>query len=439
MSIRNHPRRRGVALAAVALAASLAITACGGSNSGTGTTTSTAKSNEKITLTVATFNEFGYDSLYAQYMKLHPNIKVVPKKAATSQEARDNMNTRLAAGSGLSDIEAIEVDWLPDLMQAPDKFVDLTSDEVKGRWLDWKTQAATTPDGKLLGYGTDSGPEAICYRADLFKKAGLASDRDSVAKMLTGDWDNYFSVGQKFVAKSNGVAWFDSAGAILQGRLNQMKNPYSSSDTEEKIIPLDQNKAIKDIYDSTVKASKDEKLSAGLAQWSQDWVNSFQTGKFATMLCPAWMTGVIEGNAKGVKGWDIADVFPGGGGNWGGSYLTVPKMGKHTEEAKALAAWLTAPEQQITAFKTKGNFPSQKAALDNAELLKQTNPFFNSAPVGKIFSDRAKAVTVNPFKGPNYFAETTAVSDALNRVDVDKTDSADASWKKAVAEVAGLG
>ena len=32
-------------------------------------------------------------------------------------------------------------------------------------------------DGKLIGYGTDIGPEAICYRADLFKKAGLPTDR----------------------------------------------------------------------------------------------------------------------------------------------------------------------------------------------------------------------------------------------------------------------
>ncbi len=65
------------------------------------------------------------------------------------------------------------------------------------------------------------------------------------------------------------------------------------------------------------------------------------------MLAPSWMLGVIEGNAAGVEGWDIANVFPGGGGNWGGSFLTVPAQSEHPEEAKALADWLTAPEQQI--------------------------------------------------------------------------------------------
>ena len=77
------------------------------------------------------------------------------------------------------------------------------------------------------------------------------------------------------------------------------------------------------------------------------------------MVCPSWMLGVIEGNAAGVKGWDIANTFPGGGGNWGGSFLTVPTQGKNQDAAKKLADWLTAPEQQIKAFKAKGTFPSQ--------------------------------------------------------------------------------
>ena len=112
---------------------------------------------------------------------LNPNVTIEAKKAATSNEARDNLNTRLAAGSGASDIEAIEVDWLPELSQYPDKFVDLNDPAVEGRWLDWKVAQATTADGKLLGYGTDIGPEGICYRADLFEKAGLPTDREEVA------------------------------------------------------------------------------------------------------------------------------------------------------------------------------------------------------------------------------------------------------------------
>ena len=70
------------------------------------------------------------------------------------------------------------------------------------------------------------------------------------------------------------------------------------------------------------------------------------SGEFAAMLCPAWMHGIIEGNAPDITGWDVANAFPEGGGNWGGSYLVVPANGKNVEAAQQLADWLTAPERR---------------------------------------------------------------------------------------------
>jgi len=425
------------ALAAGATSIAMIATACSsGTTSGDATT---ASSNEKITLTVATFNEFGYEDLLAEYTKLNPNITVEQKKAATSNEARDNMNTRLAAGSGLSDVEAIEVDWLPELMQYPDKFVDLTDKSVEGRWLDWKVAQATTADDVLIGYGTDIGPEGVCYRSDLFAAAGLPTDRAEVATLLGGEsatWDKYFAAGKQFAAAGTGVPWMDSAGATYQGMINQVDNAYEEKDGT--VIAAD-NPQVSDIYNTVLGAAVTDGLSAHLQQWSDDWTASFQTNGFATMLCPGWMLGVIEGNAKGVTGWDIADVFPGGGGNWGGSFLTVPAQGKHTAEAKALASWLTAPEQQIKAFIAKGTFPSQQEALTSQDLLGVANAFFNNAPTGEILANRAKAVSVSPFKGPKYFAINDAMQQALTRVDVDKTDDPASSWAKFLTEVKNLG
>ncbi len=318
---------------------------------------SSVAGDEKVTLSVATFNEFGYDDLYAEYMAANPNVTIVPKKAATSNEARENYFSKLAAGSGLSDIEAIEVDWLPDVMQTSDKLFDLTGDDVAGRWLEWKAAAATTVDGKLVGFGTDIGPEAVCYRADLFEKAGLPTDRDEVAAAMGTTWEDYYNLGKQFVAKSGGVAWFDSADAILQGQMNQLPNAFSSSDTEEVLIPLDQNQPVKDMYTSILAASVDDGLSAHLQQWQTDWTNAFQKGSFATMLCPGWMLGVIEGNAEGVQGWDIANTFPGGGGNWGGSYLTVPAQGANPEAARALAACVDRAGAADQGVQGQGHVP----------------------------------------------------------------------------------
>ena len=174
-------RRTIAATVAGAAAIALVVTGCStGGDAGSG--------DEKITLTLATFNDFGYtDDLLAQYTELHPNITIVQNKAATSNDARDNFFTKLGAGSGLADVEAVEVDWFAEMMQYSDKLTDLSSPDVADRWVDWKTAAATDANGRLVAYGTDIGPEAVCYRSDLFAAAGLPTDRDEVAALLKGD------------------------------------------------------------------------------------------------------------------------------------------------------------------------------------------------------------------------------------------------------------
>ena len=394
---------------------------------------STTTDNTPITLTLATFNKFGYsDAMLAQYHTLHPNVTVVQNIAATSQAAQDNMFTKLAAGSGLGDVEAVEVDWMPKLKQYGNLFVDLTTTDTKSRWLDWKTKAATV-NGRLIGAGTDIGPEAICYRSDAFAKAGLPSDPVGVTQLLTGDWNNYYSVGERFAKANTGVAWFDSAGATFQGLANQYHNFFEADDGS---VVATTNPDVKNAFVSVLTASS--KSSAHLQEWSTDWNAGLANGAWATMLCPSWMLGVISGNGPKIKDWKIANVFPNGGGNWGGSYLTVPTQGKHTKEAKELALWLTAPEQQIAAFVTTGNYPSQVGAYNNPALTGATNPYFGNAPIGQIFADRAKAVTVTPYKGVKYAAIMQAVQDGLTRVESRK-QTIDASWAQVVSDIKALG
>nr|WP_286219474.1 ABC transporter substrate-binding protein [Paraoerskovia sediminicola] len=416
----------------------LTLAACGSSADGDASSTDggdSGSSDEPVTLTISTFNEFGYDDgLLDEYMELNPNVTVEHTKADTSQAAGDALRNALGAGSGGSDVAAIEGDQFALFMQYADKFADLSDPELADRWLSWKTDQATTPDGKLIGYGTDIGPEGICFRSDLLEEAGLPSDREGVAEWMGDTWEDYFKAGEEYTEKT-GKPFYDSAGAIRQGMINQMENAYEEDDGT---IIATENPELKEMYDTLLEES-DKGLSAGLSQWSQDWNEAFKTGGFATTLCPGWMLGIVEGNAPDVTTWDITNSFPGGGGNWGGSFLTVPAHGEHVEEAKALANWLTAPEQQIKAFESKGTFPSQVEALSDPAITDAVNPYFNDAPIGQILADRADAVTVSPFKGPNYQAINDFMADALGRVDVDKVDDAESSWTKFVNDVNGLG
>lgn len=426
------------ALGASAIAAALVLASCsgGGSSSSDGSSESGdggSTSGGDVTVTLATFNDFGYtDELLQEYMDSHPGVKVVHNRAATSDDARANYFGKLGK-SGLADIEAVEVDWMPEVMQYADLLQPVPED-LKSRWLDWKVEGATDSEGNLIGYGTDIGPEAVCYRMDLFEEAGLPSDPDEVASLLEGDWANFFSVGDKYVEGSGGKAFYDSAGAISQGMLNQVKAAFEDPDNGEIIATT--NPEVKSIYDELTAASATQ--SAKLSQWSDDWYAGMANGAFAATLCPGWFLGIIEGNAPDVTSWNIANVFPNGGGNWGGSYLTIPANGKNVEAAQELADWLTSPEIQAKAFANVGTFPSQVEALTSPEVTDYTNPYFNDAPVGKILADRADAVTVSPFKGPEYFKVMTAFQDALTRTE-DGSQTPTVSWDQFVSEVDAIG
>ncbi len=426
--MKSRALRRAAAAAAAASATALVLAGCAGSSD----SPSSGSGDEEVELTIATFNDFGYtDELLQEYMDEHPNVTIVHNRAATSNDARANYFQKLGK-TGLADIEAIEVDWLPEVMEYADLLAPVPTD-LSDRWLDWKVEAATDAEGNLIGYGTDIGPEGVCYRSDLFAEAGLPTDRDEVAAMLEGDWSTYFEMGEQYV-EATGNAFFDSAGGTYQGMVNQLPAAYEDPETGE--ITATENPEVADIYDQVLEASADQ--SAHLGQWSDDWFAGLSNGAFATMLCPGWMLGVIEGNAADTTGWDIANVFPNGGGNWGGSYLTVPGNGANVEAAQELADWLTAPEQQIKAFEAAGTFPSQNEALTDPTLLEATNAYFNDAPVGSILSDRANAVTVSPFKGEYYFQINDAMQQALTRVE-DGTQDAQTSWDQWVSEVELIG
>ena len=230
------------------------------------------------------------------------------------------------------------------------------------------------------------------------------------------------------------TAWYDSSGGTAQAMINQVE--YSFEDEDNTVIAAD-NPEVKAVFD-TVTGNAADGLSTGLTQWSEDWTASFQNDGFATMACPGWMLGVIEGNADGVEGWDIANVFPGGGGNWGGSYLTVPAQGDHLEEAKELAAWLTAPEQQIKAFEAKGTFPSQVDALDDPALTARPTRSSTTRPPARSSPSAPRRCRSSPHKGPKFADINTAFQQAIQRVDEGK-ETADEAWESFLADVERLG
>ena len=228
--------------AAVAGAASVALlaSAC--------TSGASAEGDSDITLTITTFGTFGYDDLYAEYEAANPGITIEATNIDTGGNARTDAFTKIAAGSGLSDIVAIEEGWLGAIMEVSDQFVDLRDygiEDRKSDWVDWKYAQATDPDGRVIGYGTDIGPAGVCYNGALFEAAGLPSDREEVATLLEGDWAHYFEVGKQY-ADATGKAWYDQSGFVWNSMVNQLDEGYYTSDGE---LNVDGNAELKERFD----------------------------------------------------------------------------------------------------------------------------------------------------------------------------------------------
>ena len=425
MSKTRNGWGRRKALAATLLAVAVGVV-------GIAAGTASAKTND-VTLTVGLFGDFGYHDLYTQYQQAHPNITI--KENVTDYGTHHkNLQAHLLAGAGAADVEAIEIGQVAGFRPQASKFVNYLDHGVdKAQWTDAKWEPATSTDGKsLFGVGTDIGGLALCYRTDLFAAAGLPTDRDKVAELLPS-WDAYVSVGQQFVKKTPNVKWFDAGSNLFNAILAQA--PLGFYDQSGNVV-LTTNPDARQAWSTTITAIKNGE-SAALGAFSPQWNTGFQKGSFATITCPSWMMAYIKDNAPDTGGkWDVARIPGTGGGNWGGSYLAVPTQGRHQKEAIDLAKWLTAPEQESWLFKNKGNFPSDQALWSQSDVSGYTNPFFNNAPAGRIFSDSAKALKYQPL-GPHAGDIGNAVGNALVSVEQGKAGPDDA-WKKAVADTQNI-
>jgi cellobiose transport system substrate-binding protein len=420
---QRRPYRRSLAAVLVVLAVA-----------GTGYAASTAAGKPQapeVELTISLFGDFGYKDLYRQFESTHPGVTI---KESIQDYAvhHSNLAKSVATGAGAADVEAIEVGFIAQFKANPDRFVNLRqygAGALKSRWLPWKWQQALGAKGEVVGLGTDVGSLAICYRRDLFQRAGLPSNRAAVSK-LWPTWQAFIAAGRRFQANApKGVTFFDSGSNVYNAMVGQLNPAYY--DRSGKVI-VATNAKVKTAWNLTMQAIAAGQ-SAGFAAFSNDWNTGYKKGSFATVTCPAWMMGYIQGQAPATKGkWDIARV-PGNGGNWGGSFLAVPKQSKNAALAAELAKFLTSPASEAYIFKQTGNLPSQPALLKSKAVAGFKNPFFNNAPVGSIFA--ASALRLQPqIIGPQQGAIQTAASNAIQRVEQRKQSPAK-SWSQFLKDV----
>ncbi|MGW0606442.1 ABC transporter substrate-binding protein [Streptomyces sp. NPDC002644] len=426
-------RSRAVVLATVAALGAGLLAGCADDGKDE-ESTSSGSADGKTVITLGLFGTFGFKEagLYAEYEKLNPDIQIKETVIERNENYYPALVNHLTTGSGLQDIQGVEVGNIAEITATQgDKLVDLSKYGKKGDFLDWKWQQGTTKGGQTVGLGTDIGPMAVCYRKDLFEKAGLPTDREELSKLWEGDWAKFIDVGRDFQKNApKGVTFIDSPGGLLNAVLSSESEKFYDAKGD---VVYKTNPAVKDGFTLTAEAAE-EGLIGKQVQFQPAWDTTIANSQFAAMpSCPPWMLGYIESKSKPESAgkWDVAKAPK--AGNWGGSFLSVPKAGKNTEAAAKLAAWLTAPEQQAKLFAKRGSFPSAPSTYEGDDVLGAKNKMTGDAPIGEIFAAAAKTAPEQVIGPKDQIIQQGLTDNGVILISQGKT--AEQAWSNAVKTI----
>ena len=424
-------KRKWLAVSAAAASAALVLSGCAGSSSeessagGSSSGGSSETSGQKV-LQFWAFGDMGLAELIAEYEAANPDIKI-EMKVSDFDPHHQGLLTSL--DSTTPDIAAIEVGYSSLFKAVSNKFVDLAeygAADMAGDYLDWRWAHGVDLEGRIFGIPTDVGPMAVCYRSDLFAAAGLPSDRDEVSA-LWPTWEDFIAVGERYTA-ATGNAFLSSTGYVWNAVKNQSNEKFYSADGSSLVYET--NPQIKRAWDLSVAATP---IAANIGDWTADWNAGMNNGAYAVLTCPAWMMGYIQSQAPDLAGaWDVA-AMPEGGGNWGGSQLTIPARAQYPDEAAAFITWILSAENQLKLFEKSGQFPSTVSAYSEDSLLSFESEFFNNAPVGQIYAEGVKSL-VPIYEGPKERVIDQEFGSALGRIANGDQTPAEA-WETAIANI----
>jgi cellobiose transport system substrate-binding protein len=427
--------RRGLGLALpLAAAVALAVAGCSG-----GPAQPVFKRvGPLITLRVGLYGDPGYRQagLYAQYERLHPNIKIVQQVTASQASYWPKVAAGLKSGAALDDIQAVPVSDI-SAVTGP-----LSGDVVRlntlggvaagnsafaDDWLPWVARQATDSAGNTYALGAEIGPVAMCYRTDLLAEAGLPTNPAVLARDWA-TWPDYLRLGQQFRARiPQGPSFTDSVTSIYNAMTAQAPEQYYNTSGR---VAVSGNPAVKTAWGTAVQAAQDG-LSAKLVPQSAAWDQGVTRGSFATAVCPAWMLRQIShlAGSLGSGQWNVTSA-PGGSGNSGGFYLVIPRTSAHQQAAFGLASYLAGPQAGAALFRTQGDFPANLDALTAVDAV--TDPYFSGARVGKIFGDAAD-LTPAVITGPASEAIGSDLDADLSQVEIGHV-SPDIAWQAALRQ-----
>ncbi|HLI05616.1 MAG TPA: extracellular solute-binding protein [Ktedonobacteraceae bacterium] len=395
-----------------ALLVALPLAACGGSTSG-GNSSSGSTSTGPVNLTFWSWVP-GIDKSVALWNQTHPNIHVTVNNVGSGPAEYDKLFTAIKANNE-PDLGQVEFQYLPTF-EATGGLVDLSqygAAAVKNDFVPW-TWGQVTLGSAIYAIPQDSGPMAMFYRQDIFKKYNLpvpttwAQYAADAAKLHAANPNEYIT---DFPPKEPG--WFTGlmwqAGGQLFGINGQSWKVSINGPASQQVGSFWQDLLSKKL----VKTEPD---------FANAWYHDLSTGTVATWISAVWGAATISSNAPQASGdWRVAPIpqWQAGqsvDGNWGGSTTAVFKSSKHPKEATEFAMWLNTNQQSINdMIQGAAIFPADQAA-DSSSLLSSPLAYYGNQNVFQLFKNASPEVNVSFQWGPTINQVYTDMGDDFANV-----------------------
>jgi multiple sugar transport system substrate-binding protein len=344
----------------------------------------------------------GIDKTVAAFEKVYPKIHIKWSNVGSGSAEYTKLLTALKAGTGAPDVAQVEYDFLPDFINYGG-LVNLTKygmSKYKSLFVPW-TWGQVSPQGSAVyAIPQDTGPFALNYRADIFKKYGLAVPktwaqfaadaaklkRESGGKIYFSD---FFSTYAPWVM---GLAWADGGRFWTH-----------SGHTWTQSLNNAAAKRVMSFWGKLVKAGE----VATLPDFTSELNSALAKGQVALLVQAAWGPGSLASTLGSVSAgdWRAAPLpqWTAGGhfasGNWGGSSDVVTIQSKHKQAAAIFALWINAaPTAVALNWQNGGLFPADRAGLSLPALHDpHQNPskFFGGQNIAQIYAQASRGVPVN--------------------------------------------
>ncbi|WP_406527255.1 ABC transporter substrate-binding protein [Streptomyces sp. I8-5] len=337
----------------------------------------------------------GYDKSAELFNATHKNIEVTFKKLPSGgQGGYDKMLSAVKAGNAPC-LAQIGFESIPTfLLEGALEDVSQEAGAARDKFVPW-TWNQVTVAGRTYGIPVDTGPMAMYYRKDVFKKYGIS---------VPTTWDEYAKAAEKLHRADPEAHIVNLRAITLSGLAWQKGAKWFGTEGDAWHIGVndDQSRQLADYWQQLV----DKKLVATDQGYSPAWWSALQSGKVATAIGAVWLNPLIAQNAPEAKGKFAVAPMPQWTagekkfGNDGGGSTAVLKGCQHKDEAVEFATWMSTDPDSLKNLITKtGIYPAATAGLELPEVNKGVD-YYGGQNIYEVFGEAAQHTDTSWQWGP---------------------------------------